>query len=125
MGLLVLALCAGSIYLWARDQPGQVVAFAGSDRRVSDEFDGAQATTVFGGYKLDLRDSEMRGHRAVLDLTTVFGGSQILVPDDWDVVYEGRAIFGGFEDKTHHPAGASRELIVEGLTLFGGTQIRN
>jgi hypothetical protein len=123
----MLAFCALFLYLWTRDQTGAVVVFAGSERRVADEFRGAEATTVFGGYKLDLRDSEMRSRRAVLHLNTVFGGSQVLVPEDWNVVYEGRAIFAGFEDKTRHPAEASdrKELIVEGLTLFGGMQIRN
>jgi hypothetical protein len=126
-GLIVLAVCVLTLYLWASDRPGQVVVFAGSQRRMSDEFEGAQATTVFGGYKLDLREAEMRGHHAVLNLTTVFGGSEIQVPEDWNVVYEGRALFAGFEDKTRHPSVAKdrKELVVEGLTLFGGTQIRN
>ena len=126
-GLIVLALIVAGTYLWAREQPGQVVVFAGSNRHVVEEFSGTDATTVFGGYKLDLRDASMRGHSAAVNVNTVFGGAQITVPEDWNVVYEGRAIFGGFEDKTRHPArdDSRKDLIVDGLTMFGGLQVRN
>ena len=123
-GLVIgaIILCC---FFWLRDQPGEMVVFAGRDVRGGEEFTGTEATTVFGGYKLDLRDAHMPKGRAVLDVTTIFGGTQIIVPDDWNVVVEGHAIFGGFEDKTRHPAESADELIVRGYTVFGGVQIRN
>ncbi len=119
-----IILCA---FFWLRDQPGELVVFAGRDASGGEEFTGAEATTVFGGYKLDLRDAHIPTGRAVIDMTTVFGGAQIIVPDDWNVVMAGHAIFGAFEDKTRHPEPGTLtdELIVRGSTIFGGVQVRN
>ena len=126
-GLLVIGAIALVAYLWAREQPGEVVVFAGHNGRGGEEFTGAEATTIFGGYKLDLRESKIPGGQAVVDVTTIFGGSQILVPEDWNVIIEGHAIFGAIDDKTRHPArrDSTSDLVIRGTTLFGGTQVRN
>jgi len=126
-GLLVIGAIALVAFLWAREQPGEVVVFAGREGRGAEEFTGTEATTLFGGYKLDLRDSTIPRGQAVIDLNTIFGGAEILVPEDWNVIVEGHAIFGAFEDKTRHPAhnASGSDLVIRGTTLFGGVQVRN
>ena len=124
-GLVFLAIVAFAV-IWAADRPGQVVVFSGRDRVVTDEFRGAEMTTIFGGNKLDLRQATISGKDAVLNITTIFGGTELLIPPDWTVIDESKTIMGGWEDHTRHPveAGGPR-LIVEGTTIFGGFEIRN
>lgn len=126
-GFLMMLLLVGGGYLWARGDGGHVTLFGGNTRVISGEFTGDEAGTLFGGQKYDLRQAEIPGRQAVLTLRTAFGGTEILVPRDWNVVVENTAIFGGVSNRTRPRAetGADPELIVEGLTLFGGLQIRN
>jgi hypothetical protein len=110
-----------------------VTLFAGIKRQPSGEFfDGGSATTLFGEYKLDLTDAQMRGPRATLNVTTIFGDTEIRVPEDWSVVMQSSTLLGDCTDKTWRPAlgpetkGAeTKELIVDGVTLLGALKVRN
>jgi len=108
--------------------PEHLSIFGGGERRFStDDFTRADVLAVFGGYKLDLRKAAMKGSSAKVEAVALFGGVEILVPENWNVVVRGVGIFGGYGDETHHPhSGQSApELIVEGVALFGGVTIKN
>ena len=93
----------------------------------SQGFRGGELTAIFGGLDLDLREVAMAGETARIDLFLLFGGGEIRVPADWEVTIEGTAIAGGVSDKGSPdlpgPAGRPR-LILTGLILFGGFEIR-
>ncbi len=59
----------------------------------------------------------------------VFGGSKIIVPQDWDVKVEVSAVFGGFTDKRikspEIERDLSRTLIIKGIAIFGGGELTN
>ena len=60
---------------------------------------GGMVTTVMGGAVLDLRQMEIgRGEEAVLDLFTVFGGTEIRVPREWTVELAATTVMGGVDD---------------------------
>ncbi len=106
------------------------VMFSGSRRRIdSENFTGGQLSAMFGGIELDLRRARITQDKAVIDATSMFGGIEITVPDEWTVSVTGMGIFGGFEDKTHPPkpvAGvAPQNLEVTGTAMFGGVSVRN
>jgi hypothetical protein len=69
----------------------------------------------------------MKGSRAVVDATAIFGGIEIRVPDNWNVIVRGVGIFGGYGDESHHPPAseAAPELVVQGVAIFGGVAIKN
>ncbi|HKV05852.1 MAG TPA: DUF5668 domain-containing protein [Candidatus Acidoferrales bacterium] len=101
-------------------------------RIVSKDFTGGEIVTIFGGFRLDLRDADLRGNQARIDAVSVFGGGEILVPPNWTVVSRGVGIFGGYENRTTAPlqpgAGGSSEtkkLVVTGAAIFGGIVIGN
>ena len=48
-----------------------------------------------------MRDSIILKDGAKIDVTTVFGGMNIIVPTEWRVVIKGVPIFGGCSNKTH------------------------
>jgi predicted membrane protein len=102
--------------------------FGGFDRRInSQDFRGGDATTVFGGCKIDLRGASITaGHEPVITVFALFGGIEIRVPDDWTVVSEVELILGGFDDKkTEQPKVESKRLIIRGTVIMGGIEVRN
>ena len=90
-------------------------------------FRGGELTAIFGGLDLDLREVVMAGESARVDVFLLFGGGEIRVPEDWEVSIEGTAIAGGVSDKGSPdlPGSSGRpRLILTGLILFGGLEIR-
>lgn len=93
---------------------------------VSTEFQGGDATAVMGGVKLDLRGAKPAPGGAVLDVMVVWGGIEIWVPDTWRVVNEATVMLGGLEDQTRVPPADTREtLIIRGLVVMAGVEIKN
>jgi len=106
-----------------------VAVFGGCERRVAGEnFQGGRATAVFGGIELDFRNADMQDE-AILEINCVFGGVEIRVPETWHVHSRNLPVFGGYEDKTRHPnnpaVGSPKTLIVTGMVIFGGIEIKN
>jgi len=123
----VLALVA-VVYLVDHASKGEAAVFGGVERHISvTDFHGAQCTAVFGGCKIDLRDAQIQGREAVLETYAIFGGVEIRVPDDWEVVNHNMTIFGGVSDhRRHFPRGPdTKTLILDGATVFGGTEVKN
>jgi hypothetical protein len=103
--------------------------FGGFKRRVlTQNFQGGEITAIFGGFEADLREAKLEG-QVRLDAFVLFGGGELLVPEDWDVVIRATALFGHIEDKTRHHLptdGAPRPtLIITGQALFGAMEIKH
>jgi hypothetical protein len=93
---------------------------------VSAEFRGGDMTAVMGGVKLDLRAARAVPGGAVLDVLVCWGGIDIRVPDTWRVVNQATVMLGGLEDRSKlPPAEASDVLIIRGLVIMGGIEIKN
>jgi predicted membrane protein len=74
--------------------------FGGSETAItSQQFAGGQATALFGGIDLDLRQARLDPGGAVLNVTALFGGVEIIVPPGWHVVTRGTPILGSLENK--------------------------
>jgi predicted membrane protein len=108
-----------------------VAIFGGCERRYTGQhFRGGKATSIFGGIEIDFRDANI-DDEAVLEITCAFGGVELRVPETWYVHSRSLPVFGGYEDKTRQTtvqtaAGDKRKtLVVTGVVLFGGVEIRN
>jgi hypothetical protein len=104
--------------------------FSGGKRVISDQnFEKAKFDAVFGGFEVDMRNAEMAGDSAVLDLNAVFGGIEVKIPVSWSVVMKGAGVFGGFVDSTVHPDPrifpSPKKLYVKGGAVFGGVEVKN
>lgn len=87
----------------------------------SRNFRGGQVECWFGGGVLDLRDAVLAPEGATLQIRAVFGGGQILVPEDWKVVTSVTGL-GGTSDLRSargHLADAP-ELVIEALLVAAG-----
>jgi predicted membrane protein len=103
------------------------VMWSGIERKVvSLDFRGGDVTALMGGAEIDLRQAKMPGGRAVVDVMVVWGGVDLFVPADWKVTVEALPLMAGIEDATRAPAGETRgHLVLKGLVLMGGVEIKN
>jgi len=105
----------------------ETAIFGGGDRSHVGEFEGGRLSAVFGGYRLDLSQAQMKSDQAYLHVAMVFGGANIRVPYEWDLVMRGVPIFGGFSDRTRHPqrGPGTKTLYIVGAAVFGGVEVKN
>jgi hypothetical protein len=90
------------------------------------EFRGGRAMAVMGGCQIDLRHATIpEGREALIDTFAMWGGIEIRVPEDWEVVNRGSAFLGGFENKTRPLPGAAKRLVVTGTVIMGGVEVKN
>jgi predicted membrane protein len=88
-------------------------------------FRGGDLTAVMGGCQIDLRNAAIEGD-AVIDVFAMWGGIEIRVPEEWSVSGRVTPILGGYEDKTRPPRDATAQrLIVRGMVIMGGVEIKN
>lgn len=107
-----------------------VHVFSGGERQiVSDNFRGGKVTAVFGGSEIDLTKAKLSPGVSELELACVFGGTTIIVPDDWNVKIEVVPVLGGFGDSRKLNPGrtidTSRQLIIKGAVVFGGGEVKS
>jgi predicted membrane protein len=93
---------------------------------VSENFQGGKITAIFGGSKINLRYAKpVPG--CTIDVANIFGGTKIIVPEDWNVKVEVVSIFGGFEDKRGPSVisrtGGGKIVIIKGTCIFGGGEV--
>jgi predicted membrane protein len=94
----------------------------------SQSFRGAWLTAIFGGVELDLRGARPAPDGAAVNVTTLFGGADILVPHGWRISVRSTPIFGGVDDKTEHdapPPDDAPELRIDAVTIFGGIAVKH
>lgn len=105
----------------------EFVAFSGQKKRIQGpDFQSGEITTMFGGFELDLREASVNNPPARLQTTTLFGGTEIFVPADWDVRMNVVSLFGGSDDKRRNLAQQKDkpDLILTGAVMFGGLEVK-
>ena len=86
-----------------KNMDSQTAIFSGSDRVYKDEvFSGSNLMAVFGGVDLDLRDAKFEKD-TVIKAFALFGGIDIIVPNDVKVKLRSGFVFGGFSDLVTGP----------------------
>ncbi len=112
------------------DYLDETIIFSGVDKKIkSNNFKGGKITALFGGGDIDLYDCQLAEGENVLDLECIFGGVDIIIPKDWQVVMKVTAIFGGIDDQRRKEVTSvyqeGKVLVIKGLVLFGGGDIKN
>lgn len=111
------------------DLVDDVSIFGGSEQRLtSQQFKGGRITNIFGGSTIDLSSAKLVPGINAIDLFCLFGGSDLIIPADWQLKIEVTSIFGGVSDKRKQPQTMpdnAPELVLKGLVLFGGIEIKS
>lgn len=136
----LLMIVAGLVVIWhaTRRVPSRpsgetdptlnmLAIMAGVTRRsLAKTFRGGEATAIMGGCEIDLRDAGIDAAGATINVFAFWGGIEIKVPQGWRIENRVFALMAGAEDSTKGtaPAGAP-VLIVRGLVVMGGVEIKN
>ena len=98
--------------------------FSGKDLDYTDrKVENMELTATFGGIKLDLRNAKLK-NETVIKVAVTFGGIDIKVPDDVNVVDNTSSIFGGVDAKKRHKKDAKKTIYITGSAIFGGVDIK-
>lgn len=105
----------------------EVAVFGGRDRIVNSlAFRGGKIVSVFGGSKIDLTKAELAQGHVEIEIVSIFGGSTLIVPSEWNVKLEVFNIFGGYGDKRiRGQVDYNKTIIVRGVAIFGGGEIKS
>lgn len=97
---------------------GQDVNFA------NEEFQSCNLTAIFGGVKCDLREAIIK-EDSIINISSIFGGVSIYVPDNIKVNVSSIPIFGGVSDERKNITKDGKITIyINATCVFGGVQIR-
>jgi predicted membrane protein len=109
------------------DEIGDSAVFGSAKRKInSKNFKGGSASRVFGDSKIDLREAELAGEGAVLDISSVFGDITVLVPKTWPLDIRSTKILGDFENNTENEQKSEgKRLVVRVNVIFGDIKIKN
>ena len=111
------------------DYLNAVAVMGGVERAsASQDFRGGELTAFMGGCEIDLTKASIRGEEAVIDMFVMWGGIELRVPEDWTLVVKGLPIMGAMIDKTRPPRpdeGREKRLLIRGMALMGGVEIKN
>ena len=94
----------------------------------SNRFLGGKISSILGEVIVDLRKCNIADGNRELDVLTLFGSSDIYIPQDWNVIIKTTTIFGGFEDmrgSSFSSEKSANTLVLNGLVLFGGGEIKS
>jgi predicted membrane protein len=104
------------------------------------ELNGHTTVSVFGGTRIDFTAAPFEVGETTINVISVFGGTDILIPRDVAVRVTGASIFGGVKVvgrrlsngifgvnsyETPGYAGATRRLHIDATSIFGGVKIND
>jgi len=104
--------------------------FSGAERQlITENFQGGKITSIFGGGEVDLTRSSLAPGENVIEITCIFGGTTIIVPESWNIILDVTPILGGFSDSRKLRGDVikdnTRSLAIRGTVIFGGGEIKS
>jgi len=137
-GVLVLAGAALVFQTFRRAADGErgdssqtvnIFALLGGGKRKStaNPFRGGDLFALMGGGEIDLRQAIIPpGQSATLEIFSMMGGFEIIVPETWTIDDRTMPVMGGVGNETRPSASApTATLVLRGFLMMGGVTIRN
>jgi hypothetical protein len=92
----------------------------------SQELRSGRVTAVLAGVTVDLREAGLSPEGATIHVQSALSGIDILVPPDWDIVWDVDAIWSGVGENRRAPRSAERRprLRIAGMVVAGGLSVR-
>ena len=95
----------------------------------SQEFRSGRVTAVLSGVTVDLREAALSPEGATIHVQSALSGIAILVPPDWEVVWDVDGICSGMGVQRRAPrslrsAEPRRRLRIAGMVVAGGLSVR-
>lgn len=100
--------------------------FGDSDNQITSEnFQGGRIFAAFGSSDVDLRRAATTDDGATVRVIAGFGDVRLIVPEDWAVNVQTRAVFGGVASKRIAPVSPVGQLTLTGICVFGQVEVRS
>ncbi len=107
-----------------RAQHAAFAAFTGNHVDFDGQgFYGAELNAVFGAIEYDLRNAIIT-EDCVIKATAIFGGIDILLPDNVNVKVTSNSIFGGVSNKYRSLRSEGVTVYINGSGVFGGVDVK-
>jgi predicted membrane protein len=114
--------------VYESDVVNDLPIFGGAHKIIeSKNFKGGTLTSVFGSTELNLVNAEME-KECIIDVFTLFGGTTLIIPNDWKVESDAVTILGGFNDKrriVRSEVDPDKTLVIKGVVIFGGIEVKS
>ncbi len=118
----------GSTFISSEDTLDSTAIFSGQKKKIiTKDFKGGEITNMFGGTELDFSQADIV-KSAEIDISTIFGGTKLVVPANWNIKSEVVCIFGGIDDKRpidRNLPDTEKTLVMKGTVIFGGIDIKS
>ena len=134
----VFVIVAGLILIWrAYQQPtesGGILSphlnvfsiLGGGEYRIrAKNFRGGDLVAFMGGFDVNLKDADIEDSEATITVNCLMGGGVIRVPETWAVSMRVAAFMGGHSLKAREGPQPTKTLIVKGVAIMGGVEVRN
>ena len=89
------------------------------------DLNGKQIVAFMGGAEIELTNTGENEGPVIVEVLSMWGGIEIRVPMGWEVIGEVIPIMGGIDINEAASTPGGRRLIVRGLVLMSGMEIKN
>jgi predicted membrane protein len=89
-----------------------------------DKLHGSQIISFMGATQIELTNTGEHQGPVIVEVLAMWGGIEIRVPSGWEVIAEAVPVMGGIDIKTAGAPGG-KQLVVRGLVLMAGMEIKN
>ena len=134
----VFVIAAGLILIWRAYYQGAetggglsphlnvFAVWGGGEYRIrAKNFRGGDLVAFMGGFDVDLREADIEGDEAVITVNALMGGGVIRIPETWAVAMRVTAFMGGHSLKTKEGVQPTKTLVVKGIAIMGGVEVKN
>lgn len=98
--------------------------FTGQNIKLGEEkFTEADLSAIFGGINFDMTKVKIN-KEAIVNATSIFGGIELLVPENINVKVKSSSIFGGVKGKKLVDKDSEITLYINATCIFGGVDIK-
>lgn len=99
--------------------------FSGKEEKIgAEKFEGAELTAIFGAIDLDLRGAIIEKD-CVIKVAAIFGGVDIIAPENVNLKVSSNSIFGGVTNKIKGEFEEGRPTVyISAFCIFGGAEIK-
>ena len=99
--------------------------FSGQEFNIDgEEFKGTSLNAIFGGIELDIRKAVIEND-VIINVSSIFGGIDIFVPDGYKIKIKSNSIFGGISnEKKNNVEDNAHTIFINATCVFGGVEIK-
>lgn len=89
----------------------------------NEDFKEGKINCKFGAVKMYLDKAIIKEEKAILNLNISFGGVELYIPKDWQVINKVNVTLAGLEEKNKNNNVTTKQLILTGNMSFAGVEI--